>query len=319
MKINKRVQFVLLLLLLGLCTWNIITDVPSINKTSYNISIIIRGKMDDSWSNLKKGAETAAEDLNVNLRFVAAIEGNSAQEQLELFRQELVGTDAILLSPVRNVHLEDLVNESIQNKSLILIESDLAEEHTLPIIQSDNEGMGDTLAKTLIQHGVGNKRIVLLYEDESSYNMIVRQEGFMKRMESSQVACMITNVGHPKSEAIYQVIEQAQPEVVVALDTAMLEELVKANNAYKTNFPDRQVLIYGAGCSSALLKALENGEIVSLVAPDSFSIGYLGVQEAVNAIEKEKVNSNKNIRYILTDSKQMYDDVHQSLLFPFVR
>lgn len=81
MKINKRVQLSLLLLLLLYCLWNIITDLPDRTEKTCNISLIIRGKMDDSWSNLKKGAENAAEDLNVNLRFVAAIEGNTAEEQ----------------------------------------------------------------------------------------------------------------------------------------------------------------------------------------------------------------------------------------------
>ena len=103
MKINKRVQLLLLFLLLILCTWNIVTDIPSELEESYNISIIIRGKMDDSWSNLKKGAENAAEDLNVNLRFVAAIDGNTAEEQIELLKQELEGTDAINISPVNRV------------------------------------------------------------------------------------------------------------------------------------------------------------------------------------------------------------------------
>lgn len=319
MKISKRVQFILLIILLGLCTWNLIVDVPEVKQKNYNISIIIRGKMDDSWSNLKKGAETAAEELNVNLRFVAAIEGNSAQEQLELFQQELVGTDAILLSPVNHIQLNDLINDSVQNKPLILIDSNIEEEHTIPIIQCDNESMGDTLAKTMIQHGVGKKRIVLLHEEESSYNVMERKQGFMKRMEELQMDCTIVNVEEPTFEELYSIIESVQPEVLVALDTRILEELVKASNTYKTTFPDKQVLIYGAGCSSALLKALENDEIISLVASDNFSIGYLGVQEAVNAIENGKANSNKNIRYILTDSKQMYNDVHQSLLFPFVR
>lgn len=319
MKISKRVQFILLILLLALCTWNIITDVPDSTKNSYNISVIIRGKMDDSWSNLKKGAENAAEDLNVNLRFVAALEGDTAEEQIELLQQEVEGTDAILLSPVNRVLLRDYANELAKSKPIILIESDISGEHSIPVIESDNEKMGEVLAQSVIDHGVKNKKVLVLSGNMMCSSIVERQRGFMEKMEDVQAECSIVSAGSFEPEAIYVLMKERKPNVVVALDTKILENLVKANVIYKETFPSRRVSLYGAGCSSAVLKALENNEIVALAAQDSFSIGYLGVQEAVQAIEEEKANSNDTIRYILTDSNEMYSDTHQKLLFPFVK
>lgn len=320
MKINKRMQLILIFLLLALCSWNIITDVPDTTEQSYNISIIIRGKMDDSWSNLKKGAENAAEDLNVNLRFVAAIGGNTAEEQIELLQQEIEGTDAVLISPVNRVLLRDYIKDLADtNKPLILIESGISGENSIPIIQSDNVQMGKTLAESVINHGIRNKKVLILSGNGMCSSIIDRQRGFMQAMEDTENECSIVSAGSFEPEAIYVLMKDREPDVVVALDTAILENLVKGNAIYKTNYPDRKVGIYGSGCSSTVLKALENNEIVEITASDSFSIGYLGVQEAVKAIEKRAASSNEDIRYILTNSNKMYTDNHQKLLFPFVK
>lgn len=320
MKINQRVQFLLLFLLLLLCTWNIITDIPDETEESYNISIIIRGKMDDSWSNLKKGAENAAEDLNVNLRFVAAIDGNTAEEQMELLEQEVEGTDAIIISPVNRVLLQDKIFDLVKRKKpIILMESGISGENSIPIIQSNNLEMGKTLAESVINHGVTNKKILILSGNAMCSSVIDRQKGFMETMEATDNQCSIISAGNFEPDGIYSLLREREPDVVVALDTKILENLVKANKTYKNQYPDKNIDVYGAGCSSTVLKDLENKDIVAITAEDDFSIGYLGVQEAVNAIKGNQTSSNSDIRYIITNSVQMYSDTNQRLLFPFVK
>ena len=320
MKINKRVQLLLLFLLLILCTWNIVTDIPSELEESYNISIIIRGKMDDSWSNLKKGAENAAEDLNVNLRFVAAIDGNTAEEQIELLKQEVEGTDAIIISPVNRVLLQDqIVDLAKRKKPIILMESTISGNHSIPVIQSDNLEMGKTLAESVINHGVRNKNVLILSGNAMCSSVIERQKGFMEAMVETENKCSIVSAGSFEVDGIYRLLCERQPDVAVALDTKLLENLVKANKKYASQYPDTKVEIYGSGCSSTVLKDLENKDIVAITAEDDFSIGYLCVQEAVNAIKGKDTTSNNDIRYIITNSAQMYSDTNQRLLFPFVK
>ncbi len=320
MKINKRVQLSLLLLLLLYCLWNIITDLPDRTEKTCNISLIIRGKMDDSWSNLKKGAENAAEDLNVNLRFVAAIEGNTAEEQSELLEQEMEGTDAIIMSPVNRTLLRDqILDIAKRRKPIILIESGISGKNSLPIIQSDNIAMGKSLAQSVINHGVHKKKI-LIFSGNGMYSSVIdRQKGFLEAMEETENSCTVVSAGNFEPEGMYHMFRECEPDVAVALDTKLLENLVKANKIYQEQCPEEDVKIYGAGCSSTVLRDLENQDIVAITAEDDFSIGYLSVQEAVNAIQGKENHSNSNIRYILTQSLQMYSDTNQRLLFPFVK
>ena len=321
MKMNRYIQLAILILLTLLCIWTIGGfSRPKRNERSYNISVIIRGKMDESWDNLKKGAENAAEDLNVTLRFVAAIEGNTAQEQIDLLYQEAEGTDAILISPVDQTALKDPISDVIHsNIPVILIESGISEKNTFLSIQCDNEALGRGLARSVINYGNKKGEILILCGDARCTSVADRQKGFMENMQETENHCSILNEGSFSSEDILERLKEKKPDVAVALDTDILKKLVKAAQEYRTGHPDTSLHIFGAGCSSGVLKELENKNIVTIAAEDDFSIGYLGIQEAVAAIEGKGAKSNNKIRYIITNSDHMYDDENQKLLFPFVK
>lgn len=320
MRVKGYSQLLILFLLVLLSLWKIVGISDEKPEKSHNISIIIRGKMDDGWSNLKKGAESAAEDLNVNLRFVAAIDGNTAEEQIELLRQEAEGTDAILISPVSRTLLKDPILQTVKkNIPVVLIESGLSEMEKLPIIQCNNEEMGRNLAQTVINHGNRKKKILVVSGNAICTSVIDRQKGFMEVMSETENECMILNNGSFSADDLEKRIKEEKPDVAVALDTKVLESLTKAAKTVKKENGNSMMQIYGAGCSSEILNHLENREIVSIAAQDDFSIGYLGVREAVAAIEGKKAVSNKEIRYILTNATHMYDDKNQRLLFPFVK
>lgn len=320
MRGRRWIPLIILLLLGGLILWKMVGIPEEKNDSGYNISIIIRGKMDESWSNLKRGAESAADELNVNLRFVAAIEGNTAEEQTELLRQEAEGTDGIVISPVSRILMKDPIAEQVSKKKpIVLVESGLAGETIAPTIQCDNQELGRALAESVINHGNQKKKILIFSGNSICTSVVDRQKGFMKAMEKTKNECSIISSGSFTQEAIYEKLSEERPEVAVALDTRILENLVEAEKKYKKEDSNAKLEVYGAGCSSKILKALESKEIVSIGAEDDFSIGYLCVQEVVAAIEGKKVESNKQIRYIITNAEHMYSDENQRLLFPFVK
>lgn len=319
--IKKRVVILLVFgLFLFYSLWEIVSVSENKPEERYNISVIIRGKMDDNWENLKRGAERAAEEWSVNLRFVSAIDEDDAQEQIELLKQEAEGTDAILLSPVNHELLSEptlkVVKEGVP---VVLIESGITQNNNLPVIQSDNEGIGESLARTVVNYGNQKKNIMILNGSSLSTSIEGRNKGFLKYMKKTENKCSVKKKGLFSVQEIVSCLSEEEQEVVVALDTQVLNTLIKAARVYKKENPDSEMQIYGVGCNGEILKALENRELVSLVVEDDFSIGYLGVQEAVQAIRGNKPESNDNIRFIVTNSEYMYEEENQKLLFPFVK
>lgn len=320
MRWKKRFQIILLILLILVCLTRIASPPRNKEEPNYNISIIVRGSMDRSWSNLKRGAEDAAADLNVNVRFVASLEGNTAEEQLELLDKELEGSDAILISPVNRILMKEPILEISQKKTPILMfESGISGENNIPLLCCDNEQMGRDMAETMINHGNIREKIIIFSGNGICSSVTERQKGFLSVMENTENTCMIVSAGSFQPEALAEILTEEQPDAVIALDDRIVENLTKAGRIYRQQDTENKVQIYGIGCSSEILKSLENQELVSIAAQDDYAIGYLGVQEALSAIQGKKVQGNQKIRYIITNSNHMYDDVDERLLFPFVR
>lgn len=320
MKWKRKFQITLLAILILVCLARIASPPRSKDEMSYNISVIVRGNMDRSWSNLKRGAEDAAADLNVNVRFVASLDGNTAEEQLTLLEKEMEGSDAVLISPVNRILMKDPILELSKGKTPILMfESGISGENDIPLLCCDNEQMGRDMAQAMINHGNIREKIIIFSGNGICSSVTQRQKGFLSVMEETGNHCMIVSAGSFQPDALAEILAQEEPDAVIALDDRIVENLAKAGRIYRQQGTGNKLQIYGIGCSSEILKSLENQELVNIAAQDDYAIGYLGVQEAVSAIQGKEVRGNEKIRYIITNSSHMYDDVDERLLFPFVR
>ena len=317
MKWKRKFQLALLILLILVCLARIASPPRNKEEVSYNISVIVRGNMDMSWSNLKRGAEDAAADLNVNVRFVASLEG---KEQLELLEKEMEGSDAVLISPVNRILMKDPILKLSKNKTpLLMFESGISGENEIPLLCCDNEQMGRDMAQAMINHGNIREKIIIFSGNGICSSVTERQKGFLSVMEETDNQCMIVSAGSFQPEAISEILTVEEPDAVIALDDRIVENLTKAGRIYRQENTGKKLQIYGIGCSSEILKSLENQELVNIAAQDDYAIGYLGVQESVALIQGKEVQGNEDIRYIITNSSHMYDDVDERLLFPFVR
>ncbi|HCT92278.1 MAG TPA: hypothetical protein DF613_13020 [Lachnospiraceae bacterium] len=320
MKKKVNIQIFLLVALIAVCLLRIAAPPERGRTKNYNISVIVRGNMDTSWSNLKRGAEDAAADLGVSVRFVASLEGNTAEEQLELLDKELEGSDAILISPVNRILMkEPLLARAGKKIPILFFESGISGENDLPLLCCDNEQMGRDMATTIINHGNVRGKIIVFSGNGICSSVTERQKGFMAVMEGTENECRVESAGSFRPEALEKILAREKPDAVIALDDRILENLTRAGKSYRQQDAAAKLQIYGIGCSSEILKSLENQEIVSIAVQDDYAIGYLGVQEAVAALQGKEVRGNEKIRYIITNSNHMYDKTDQRLLFPFVR
>ena len=100
---SRKVLFQLVLPLIGLSIlfW-LLAFAPGERKNQpalLEMSVILRDG-DGAVSTMRRGMEQAAEDLNVELRFLTPTADNSAAEQAHLLERETAGgTQAILLLP----------------------------------------------------------------------------------------------------------------------------------------------------------------------------------------------------------------------------
>ena len=79
-----------------------------------------------------------------------------------------------------------------------------------------------------------------------------------------------------------------------------------------------QVMLVGFDSSVHEIELMEAGVIQATVVQKPFNIGYLGIKTAVQAINGKRIEANIDTGSQLITRDNMYTDVNQKLLFPFI-
>ncbi|WP_394927155.1 substrate-binding domain-containing protein [uncultured Robinsoniella sp.] len=287
-----------------------------------NISVITRGKLSESWENFKQGAEQAGTDLNANIRMISLgnEESSKLEEQIELLEREVNSdADAIVIAPVDHEKMAESLAKMKRNIPVILVESSVDSRQQYEIIACDNKKMGSALAEEVMRHGNLRKKILLIGGDISCSSVLDREEAFRNTMKISYNKILEWDEADYSSETILSYLKSNNVDVIVAFDTEILENAAKALKEYEDQYPPQLTELYGVGSSSKVIRYLENDNIVSIVVQDDYSMGYLGVRDAINAINGKVEKEKTEIAFKIVDHEHMYSEENQRLLFPFVR
>lgn len=287
-----------------------------------NISVITRGKLSESWENFKQGAEQAGTDLNANIRMISLgnEESSKLEEQIELLEREVNSdADAIVIAPVDHEKMAESLAKMKRNIPVILVESSVDSRQQYEIIACDNKKMGSALAEEVMRHGNLRKKILLIGGDISCSSVLDREEAFRNTMKISYNKILEWDEADYSSETILSYLKSNNVDVIVAFDTEILENAAKALKEYEDQYPPQLTELYGVGSSSKVIRYLENDNIVSIVVQDDYSMGYLGVRDAINAINGKEEKEKTEIAFKIVDHEHMYSEENQRLLFPFVR
>ena len=107
------------------------------------MSVILRDG-DGGVSTMRKGMEQAAEDLNVELRFLTPAEDNNAAEQVLLLEREVAGgAPAVVLLPADRETLSGAVSAAAAGKTtLVTVETDMTAWGAAASVSMDHHALG---------------------------------------------------------------------------------------------------------------------------------------------------------------------------------
>ena len=127
------------------------------------LSVILRDG-DGAVSTMRKGMEQAAQDLNVELRFLIPAEDNSAVQQAQLLEREVAGAaPAVLLIPADREALGDAVSAAAGKTTLVTVETDMTAWGAAASITMDHQALGAALGAAAL-NGVPEGGTVLLLD-----------------------------------------------------------------------------------------------------------------------------------------------------------
>ena len=274
------------------------------------LSVILRDG-DGAVSTMRKGMEQAAQDLNVELRFLIPAEDNSAVQQAQLLEREVAGAaPAVLLIPADREALGDAVSAAAGKTTLVTVETDMTAWGAAASITMDHQALGAALGAAAL-NGVPEGGTVLLLDSLPGDN------GIRERMEAAKA--VLEREGRqarvykwdPDTTSLPDILRIERPRAIIAFEAAALADVAELSR-WEDTFP----LLYGCGSTSGIAAALEKGRVTAITAVNVFSAGYLAVEAAAALARHEDWTAAAPVAFSIVRQETMYDSDNQKLLFP---
>lgn len=274
------------------------------------MSVILRDG-DGAVSTMRKGMEQAAQDLNVELRFLIPAEDNSAAQQAQLLEREVAGAaSAVLLIPADRETLGDAVSAAAGKTTLVTVETDMTAWGAAASITMDHQELGAALGAAAL-NGVPEGGTVLLLDSLPGDN------GIRERMEAAKA--VLERGGRqarvykwdPDTTSMPDILRIERPRAIIAFEAAALADVAELSRG-EDAFP----LLYGCGSTASIAAALEKGRVTAITAVNVFSAGYLAVEAAAALARHEDWTAAAPVAFSIVRQETMYDSDNQKLLFP---
>lgn len=318
----KITLFIVLIVSLALLTSGCLKESLISKDEPVHIEVIVKNQVAPFFSVVEMGAVAAGKELGISVHFDGPTDEKEIDEQINIVRKAIESkADAIVLAACDYERLVDVAHEAIAEKiPVITIDSGLNSNKVKSFIGTDNVDAGRKLGQALVNK-VGDKcRIVVMGFIKEAASCIEREEGLFEALgmykDIEVLDVLYCNSDIDLAEQLTSDILEKHPDVdaIVGLNA---QGTTGAARAIIKNKKVNIVKIIGFDNTPEEIRYMEMDVIQSLVVQNPFSMGYLGVKYAYDAINNEKVPEIVDTGLTVIDKENMYNTENQKLVFPF--
>ena len=310
-----RALSLFLLLLTAACT-------AEDQSEKLQIAVIPKGTTHEFWKSVHAGAETAAQELGVEVIWKGPLIESDRNAQIQVVEDFVTrGVDGVVLMPLDRVALVRPAREAQQaGIPVIIADSDLDWDGRLSFVATDNKEGGRMGGEKLAELIGGEGKVILMRYLENSASTTRREEGFLEAMAA-----------HPGIEVVSS-NQYAGPTIEGAQQTA--ENLLNSFSEVDGIFAPcesaaygmmraiqdagrrEQIKFVGFDGSEKLVAGLAAGQVDALVLQSPIAIGELSVRAMVQHLSGEDVDPRIDTGVVIATPSNMNDDEIQALLSP---
>lgn len=295
----------------------------SVNEKKKNIDIIVKSKKMDFWKTVRMGAEAAGKEFGVNVNFNAPEDEEDVPGQIRMVSGAIERrTDALVLAASDYKKLVGIVEKAVDaNIPVIVIDSALESDRVTSFIATDNISAGMKAGEKLIEYAGEECDIAIISFVKVTATASQREEGFLKYIEKypgiKVVAKEYAFTSSKLAEKITTdiILKNKDLDAVVGLNAV---SAAGAASAVSKLGMAGKIKVIAFDNDPEEIEFLEDGVIQAAIVQNPFSMGYLGVKYAVDAIQGKSVPKVVDTGLKVIDKDNMYTPENQKLLFPFV-
>lgn len=281
---------ILLLVLLRVRDFNN-EEIMTASKNRFSdIYLITIDDVDQHWYAVNQGAYEMARMLGVNYSWVAP-ERKDTEKQIELLNQTVEkGADAILIAVNDPIRMSSAIEDAKAKGVKIIYVDTPAYEEAVVTLATDNYSAGVEAGEAMLYElgelGIDSGKIGIIGVNEVTDSTLKREAGFRDAIKlDGRFIVVPTDYqnGDPvASQEAASLMIRNYPDIVGLFGTNE-GSTVGVGMAIKEQ--RKPIIGIGFDKSDAILELLQEGSLDAIVTQNPFTMGYLGMAEAVAALK----------------------------------
>lgn len=289
------IAVILLALILFIIWHQTFIDTSVQTKTSdfklkyYDVYLITTDKEYQYWSIMNQGATDMAVLTGVNYVWDAPAERN-VNKQIEVIKKAVdAGADALLVAADDPKLISRVIEDAKARGIEVIYVDSPANEEAITTLATDNYEAGVRAGQVMISVLNSmeiNSGSIGIISYAAKANTLLREKGFRETLAKDSrfniLETIYTVSGDPEEsqEAAQRMMNEN--EDLVALFGTNEGTSLGVGNAIKAN--DNKYVGVGFDKTDAMMKLLQEGSLKAVIGQNPYTMGYLGVAEAVAAL-----------------------------------
>ncbi len=257
------------------------------------IGVVPKGQAHIFWQTVHAGAEAAARELGVEIRWNGPAMETEFSRQVQIMESMINGrVDAIVLAPTDRVALVSVVERASREKIPVTIfDSAIDTQDYVSFVATNNYGGGQMGARRIGEILGGKGDVAMLMNMPGSASTLEREKGFEDTLAKDfpGMRIVVRQFGmsdRAKSLAVAEDILTAHPGLN-AIFASNEPGSVGAAQALKSRQMAGKIKLVAFDSSPTLVDDLKAGVVNSLIVQDPFQIGYTAVKTVVAKLRGE--------------------------------
>lgn len=255
----------------------------------YEIYLITTDKEYQYWDYINQGAADMAAAMGVNY-FWDAPEERNVYKQIDIINRAVeVGADAMLIAADDPKRMSGVIEDAKAKGVKVIYVDSPAYEEAITTLATDNYEAGvragETMISILDSMGISKGSIGIIGYAEKA-NTELRESGFRDTLARDERFNVLETINTARGDAI-EAQEAAERliydnEDLVALFGTNEGTSIGVGNAIKEN--ENRYIGVGFDQTDVMMELLREGSLKAIIVQNPYSMGYLGMAQAVAAI-----------------------------------
>ncbi len=289
----KKLLVVLLVLALSMsliaCGGGASEEEASQEPEKLTIGFVVKGS-DEHWIQVEKGARQAAEDFDVNLDFNGPAKETLVEEHTSMIENNITNNvDALCVAPVQPAAQVKVLQKAVEKGiPVLLIDTDADLEGKTSFLGTGNYAAAELAGEHIASKFDGGK-VVIIRGALGDKTHDDRTAGAKDVLEANGFEVLDVQPADSDGEKAANVMENMM-QTFSEIDAVFVTADQMALGALKAvEQSGKDIMVVGFDGSPGAQTKIKEGSMEGSVAQSPYQMGYLGVENAIKAVNGESV------------------------------